>query len=392
MGGLVRWPVIVSPFFIGVILAMAYELTQKILRTDDISSELVAKRAQAAEIMEALAVAADAGNVGVWIRNIDSGKVWASEKWREIFGFFPDEELTVDSFYSRIVEEDRERIKQIFTNATEAGHYAAEYRMRAPDGSVRWIDSHGKGGTSYVGKNIMYGASADVTQRKLADQSVENLGGRLINAQEAERAHIARELHDDLSQNLALLAIRLEMLGNKAPEHSELVESISGLSAQVQTLSADIHRLSHELHPAKLEQLGLTPAIRGYCRELGEARGLRIEFIHDDLPASLPNDVALCIYRVVQEALQNVAKHSGAGQAFVEVQTYPDRISLEVKDNGKGFDTRKPLSDSIGLVGMNERVRAVKGSLSVNSNIGNGTTVKAEIPFTDHSSAQAHGV
>jgi len=391
MGGIIKAPVIVSPFFIGVILAMSFEITQKILRSDALSTQLLAKTTEAAERLQALTVAADAGNVGVWIRHIDSGDVWASEKFREIFAFTADEKLTLDDIYSRIVEDDRPGIKQTFEKAILAGTYAGQYRIELPDGRVRCIDSHGKSGTSPDGARVVYGASADVTQRKLAELSINTLGGRLINAQEAERSRIARELHDHLSQSLALLAIQLEVLGGEVPEHPEFDDRIRALSAQVQTLSMDIHRLSHELHPAKLEQLGLAPAIRGYCRELGDVRGLKIDFQHDELPATLSNDLALCIYRIVQESLQNVVKHSGAREAIVEIRSNADCISLKVTDNGKGFDTTRSHGDSLGLVSMNERVLAVTGSFSVDSTVGKGTTVRAEIPLASRYSVQAPG-
>lgn len=219
-----------------------------------------------------------------------------------------------------------------------------------------------------------------------AETAVKYLGAKLIGAQEAERARLGRELHDDLSQRLALLSIELEKLHRASPDVID--DRIEELSESIQMISSDVHRISHELHPAKLEQLGLAAALRGFCREIGEARDLDIELRCDELPRSLSPDVALCVYRLVQEALQNIAKHSEAEHTDVVVDAKRDVLLVRVSDNGKGFDTgNRRMKESLGFVSMRERLVAVGGTFLVVSKIGKGTTISATIPFKVGSSA-----
>ncbi len=171
------------------------------------------------------------------------------------------------------------------------------------------------------------------------------MSGRLIHAQEAERIRLARELHDDLNQSLALLAVELDMFGQKPPAtSSEVSERMRDLSEQVKDLSSSVHRLSHELHPAKLEQLGLAAAVRGLCRELGAAHDIAIEFEAHAVPRKVRDEIALCLYRIVQEGLQNVIKHSGSTTAKVELISSENELCLIVSDQGRGFDSMARLT------------------------------------------------
>jgi signal transduction histidine kinase len=217
-----------------------------------------------------------------------------------------------------------------------------------------------------------------VTQRKAAEEDVHDLSRKLMGAQEKERARLARELHDDLSQSLALLSIQLEMLGREPNEPSVLKRKIGEFTSHIQRLSTDLHRISHELHPSKLNQLGLESALRGFCREITATYGIKVEFDAANVPRTLPNDVSLCLYRIVQESLQNVFKHSGASVAIVSIRRVGNEIRLTVSDNGSGFDPQAARSkESLGLVSMDERMRAVNGSISIDSTIGAGTQIVA---------------
>lgn len=156
------------------------------------------------------------------------------------------------------------------------------------------------------------------TRRKLAEDELRHLGGRLIKAQEEERSRVGRDLHDDLSQRLAVFSIELEQLRRKLPgERDDLTCSVMSLITRAQDLASDIHRLSYELHPFKLDTLGLSAAIKGLCEEISNHRDLKIKFQQKGFPAALPPDVTLCIFRVAQEALHNIVKHSGAREAKV---------------------------------------------------------------------------
>jgi signal transduction histidine kinase len=224
----------------------------------------------------------------------------------------------------------------------------------------------------------------DITERKRAEEATHELSGKLINAQEEERARVAKELHDDLSQNLALLAVELEMFSQRLPENrAEINARLLDLFEQVKGLSGDVHRLSHGLHPAKLERLGLSAAIGGFCREVELGGVVEVQFSAVDIPRVLPRELALCLYRVAQEALQNVIKHSGASSATVQLKKAGNEIQMTIGDDGKGFDCAiEPGPESLGMVGMRERVRLVNGEIEWDSTPGKGTTVSVRAPLS----------
>lgn len=207
------------------------------------------------------------------------------------------------------------------------------------------------------------------------------LSGRLIAAQEAERSRLARELHDDLSQSLALLSIEVDTLSSGTNEDEAIEERMGVLSERIRHISSDIHRISHTLHPALLQQLGLVTAIGAFCRELQKNRGLRITFTSSEFSATPSDDVALCLFRITQESLQNVAKHSESASAEVDICVHGDEIRLTITDEGKGFDPRsKKVQDSLGLLSMQERIWSVNGSLTIDSKPGKGTRITARVP------------
>jgi signal transduction histidine kinase len=207
------------------------------------------------------------------------------------------------------------------------------------------------------------------------------LTGRLLQAQETERRRIARELHDDLSQRLALLAVELDLLAQAPPaEAARLRDKVAELTAQVRELSSTVHELSHNLHPSKLEQLGLVACLRGLCQEQAEAHGLRVEFTHQPTPP-VPHDTALCLYRIAQEALRNVVKHSGARHARVALGGNGDGVSLQVADDGAGFDSRADGNGGLGLVSMRERLRLVGGTIAIESRPLDGTRIDVHVPL-----------
>jgi signal transduction histidine kinase len=214
-----------------------------------------------------------------------------------------------------------------------------------------------------------------------SQRELRALTGRLLQAQETERRRIARDLHDDLNQRLALLAVELDLLDQKPPEAARLGEKVRELSAQVRELSSVVHDLSHNLHPSKLEQLGLVACIRGLCKEQAEAHGLQVEFTHQPTPP-VPHDTALCLYRIAQEALHNVVKHSGARHAHVALGGNGDGVSLQVTDDGAGFDLRAAEGNGgLGLVSMRERLRLVGGTIAIDSRPLDGTRIDVRVPL-----------
>jgi signal transduction histidine kinase len=216
-----------------------------------------------------------------------------------------------------------------------------------------------------------------------SQRELQALTGRLLQAQEMERRRIARELHDDLNQSLALLAVELDLLGQKLPQSASLVAGrIHELCARVKQLSSAVHELSHNLHPSKLEQLGLAAAIRGLCKELSQGHGLRIDCDCQEMPLSMPHDTIVCLYRIVQEALHNVIKHSGAPRARVELARTADGVALRISDDGAGFDPASADGDgALGLVSMRERLRLVGGAMAIDSRPSAGTRIDVYVPL-----------
>jgi len=220
-------------------------------------------------------------------------------------------------------------------------------------------------------------------EREKAASQVRHLAGLLINAQEAERSRVARELHDGLSQNLALQAVELELLGQAPPATpAELTQHLRELSARTKKLSTEVHQISHDLHPAKLTQLGLTAAISELCHVGASAHRIPIAFHHNAVPRSLPEGVALCLYRIAQESIRNVVKHSGATSATVELRMVEKGIQLSVADDGKGFvfDAEGP-TQGLGLVSMRERARLLQGEIRIESQPGHGARVEVWVPL-----------
>lgn len=220
-------------------------------------------------------------------------------------------------------------------------------------------------------------------ERERVTRQIQDLAGRLIHAQENERHRLARELHDDFSQRLALLSVELELLGGESGRRSaNETPQVEQLAAQVKELSSDVHRMAYALHPAKLDQLGLVAAARGLCREVTQQSGLRIDFAPGEVPRELHPDVALCFYRVLQESLGNIVRHGGTGAAArVELRVAGERVCLTVSDTGSGFDLAAAhRAGRLGLSSMEERARLVGGTLTIESSPGKGTRVEVCAP------------
>jgi len=270
--------------------------------------------------------------------------------------------------------------------------FTMEYRRRRHDGEYRWILDLGVPRFNQDGTFAGYiGSCMDVTDRKLAEETLSGVNSRLIEAQERERARISRELHDDISQRLAMLTIELEQLGQKffdlPPDLLHRVARLRNLSGD---LASDVQSLSHELHSSKLEYLGITTAMRAFCHEFSNQQNVEVVFDHDDIPRTLPQDISLCLFRVSQEALQNAVKHSGVRHFNVELRCAPDAIQLTVHDSGSGFDREGALkTKGLGLVSMAERVKLVGGRFSIDSQPHRGTTIRARVPFSKAASASA---
>ena len=226
-------------------------------------------------------------------------------------------------------------------------------------------------------------AQQEVSLRLRAEEMLINLGGRLINAQEEERKRIARELHDDLNQRVALLCIELAQLGERIQKRRTLRPLIQSLQTKAQEISAEIHRLSYRLHPSKLEHLGLPAAVESLCGELSGSGRLKVEFIQKSSPISVPKDVSLCVFRIAQESLRNCLKHSGASKARVVLEKAEGSIRLSVSDDGCGFDPMSgAMKKGLGFTSMWERLHLIGGEMQIYSQPLLGTRVEISVPLT----------
>jgi PAS domain S-box-containing protein len=233
------------------------------------------------------------------------------------------------------------------------------------------------------GKKLFTVIVRDITERKRAEEALSILSGRLIEAHEEERTWIARELHDDINQRIALLAVNLERLKQDSPAaDGEVSRRLKEAQEHVSDLGSDIQALSHRLHSSKLEYLGLGPAAEGFCKELSAAQNVEIAFQSQDIPKNLPQEISLCIFRVLQEALQNGVKYSGAQRFEVSLAGALNEIELTVHDSGVGFDPEKAIGGhGLGLTSMKERLKSVDGYLSIHSKPQCGTTIHAKVPL-----------
>jgi signal transduction histidine kinase len=235
-----------------------------------------------------------------------------------------------------------------------------------------------------AGKRIVIASIRDITERKRIEEELHGLSARLINAQEEERKRIARELHDDFNQRLALVTIDIEQLSRERAGSPEGFDGhIRSLLGRIEELSLDVHRLSHRLHPAALDHLGLMTAVKSLCQEMSALHDFRIHFTGRKIPDVVPNDVALCCYRIAQEALRNVIKHSGAREAHVELARTKQGLELRVRDQGAGFDMAETESrGGLGLISMRERLRLVGGQITIKSSAAHGTEVDVLVPLS----------
>jgi signal transduction histidine kinase len=208
---------------------------------------------------------------------------------------------------------------------------------------------------------------------------IRNLGSRLLKAQEEERARIARELHDDISQQLTVLTIELKLLGRAAQGHAE--SATAEAVKRAEEICTSVHDLSHRLHPARLRVLGLVDALNGLKRELSHP-DVTITFTHESVPPTLPPDLTLCLFRIVQEALQNALKHGKARNVSVDLTGVSDGIALTIVDDGVGFDVGAGWHSGLGLISVNERVEAIGGTFELRSSPGAGTRLEVRVPVS----------
>jgi PAS domain S-box-containing protein len=349
----------------------------------DITERKVAQEALR-ESEERFRLAAEAGRMFAYTWDVASDVIVRSGKSEQIIGIEESIPLTCGQIFALVHPDDRDGLKAVVDELSPAKPLLQiSYRMIRPDGSVIWVERHSRAYFDDNGRMLRtVGMVADVTQRKLAEEALSSVSRRLIDAQEGERARIARELHDDIGQRLAILAVTLDeikLLTSKS--RGELGSGIDALQRQTSEISSAIHALSHELHSSKLELLGAVVAMRGFCAELSGQQKVEVDFSHKDVPQRVPPEIALCLFRVMQEALHNAVRHSGVRQFAVQLEGTSHALRLTVRDEGVGFDAGTTASRGLGLTSMKERLKLVGGTLSIQSQLKQGSTIVASVPF-----------
>jgi PAS domain S-box-containing protein len=350
------------------------------------------KRAEAIlrDSEERFRVVANTVPVMIWMSGIDKLCIYVNTTWLEFTGRSYQEEIG-NGWAAGIHPEDWEASLDNYNIKFDRREpFRIEYRFRRYDGEYRWIVDSGVPRFDEDGSFLGYtGSALDITDRKFAEEALSKMSQRLIEAQENERRWIARELHDDINQRLSLLIGNLDRLRQRvSPLGAEITTKMGEANAQALELSQDIQALSHRLHSSRLEHLGLAKAAAGFCKELSTQHSVEVDFRAHDVPNDLPREHALCLFRVLQEALQNAVKHSGANQFEALLNGRPDIIQLTVRDGGVGFDQNATvMGNGLGLTSMRERLKLVNGQLSINSQLQRGTTIHASVPVSNRKTA-----
>jgi PAS domain S-box-containing protein len=319
----------------------------------------------------------------IWMSGTDKLCNYFNQPWLEFTGRRLDQELG-NGWLDCVHSDDLQKCMDTYTQYFDRrDRFSMEYRLRRQDGEYRWMQDVGvprfNSDGSFAG---FVGCCMDISDMKQARATVIEFGGRLIRAGEEERARIARELHDDINQRLALLANGLQEVEQvMADDDDELKQPLRVLGQLTSEIATDIQRMSHHLHPSKLHYLGLGAAVRELCLEFSKQHKIEVECIVNRLPLDLDETTSLNLFRTVQESLHNVAKHSHAHHVKVEVSCDSDLLRLRVSDDGVGFASeRSPNHAGLGLVSMQERLRSVGGELSIWSKPSLGTLVEGTVP------------
>ncbi len=324
---------------------------------------------------------ANTAPVMIWTAGTDRKCSYVNKTWLDFTGRAPEEELG-DSWAGGLHPDDVRSSLQTYAEAFERREsFELHYRLRRHDGEFRWVLDKGVPRFNPDGSFAGYiGSCIDITERKLAEEGLATIGRRLIEAQEQERTWIGRELHDDINQRLALLAFELD--GGNRHSTEQLSEVVRHTQERIIQISEDVQGLSHRLHSSKLEYFGLASAAGSFCKELSEQAKVEIQFNHSEIPRTLSKEVSLCLFRVLQEALQNAVKHSGVRKFTVDLLSTAESIELAVADTGTGFEEQDAFTrHGLGLISMRERMQLVHGELSVKSKPGAGTTIRARAPL-----------
>jgi PAS domain S-box-containing protein len=325
--------------------------------------------------------------VGSWHWDVGNDTVtWSKELYR-IAG--RDSALPVPTYKEHsnlFTAESWDRLSRAVEETLRAGTpYELDLEMVRPDGTTRWIRSRGEAQRDNTGSIVrLRGTAQDITDRKQTEKELSGVSGRLLEAQEQERRRIARDLHDDISQRLALMVNDMGGLENDLPDSAaEARRRIHEIGERASEICSDIQDISHQLHSSKLQYLGIAAAARIFCKEFSEHEKLKIDFNSVDIPPVVPENISLCLFRVLQESLHNAAKHSGASHLEVHLRGLSSEILLTICDRGVGFDPEAVMKrNGLGLISIRERVGLVGGTFSILSKPQSGTEISVRVPIS----------
>jgi len=395
----------------------------------------ITERKQAEETLrrqkERFDLVANATEVGFWFCDLPFDKLTWDNRVKEHFWLAPDAEVTIHTFYECLHPDDREPTRQAIARSNESDlPYDIEYRTVAPDGREKWIRAMGRTFYDEAGNPRRFdGVTLDITNLKHAEEShrklaetleqevrtrtrqleertadvvrqaeqLRDLSRRVLQAQDEERRHIARELHDSAGQTLTVLGMNLAQLAQKAGRKApELAGDAEIIQETVQQLHREIRTTSYLLHPPLLDESGLYSALSWYVQGLSERSGLEITLEMSDKFGRLHRDMELIVFRLVQECLTNIHRHSGSKTAVIRIARSADAVDVEVQDHGKGMSMERlaeiqSKGSGVGILGMRERLRQFEGSLNVESG-PKGTRILANIPIPNPSTVEPEGI
>lgn len=339
------------------------------------------------ESEQLLRLAVEAGRMFAYSWDANTDSIVRSGESAEILGIKNDSPFTGSEMLARVHPEDTERLKAAIAALTpERPYLQVAYRMIRPDHKVIWLERNSCAHFDEHGElRRIVGMVADITNRKLAEEALMTVSRRLIEAQESERSRIARELHDDIGQRIALLSVTIErareaLVAADAP--AEVHNYVEQLRSGMGEIAGGLQALSHQLHSSSLDHLGMVAAMRGWCTELSLQHHVEIDFKHRQIPRDVPSDVALCLFRVMQEGLRNAMKYSRVRRFEVEVSGAAGRVELILRDQGVGFDVEAATRGTgLGLTSMRERLKLVSGEILIRSVPNQGTTIYARAPL-----------
>jgi PAS domain S-box-containing protein len=336
---------------------------------------------------------ADGAPVMMWMSGVDKLCTDFNRGWLTFTGRSIEQELG-NGWTEGVHPDDLQRCFTIYVEAFDQRRpFSMEYRLRRYDGEYHWISDSGSPRFLPDGTFAGYiGCCVDIHDRKALEFARLELARRLMSAQEAERTRVARELHDGIGQEIALLGIQMQRAAASiAPEPQALSARMQKLYADLTAIGLHVSRLSHQLHSSELEYLGLSVAITQLCREFSEQYSIKVVCACTNIPAKLDNEIALTFLRVVQESLHNIAKHSGARNVQVDVSGAPGELTLNVCDDGSGFDLQESKAAAgLGLISMRERIKLIGGEFAIDSTPGAGTRIRARTPLLVPNPPAAH--